>query len=218
MNTTLFYICIMFAILIIFILVYYFYLYTTSNIQKYKIKLLADETTINNDYEEAFPIKTFITTRDTLYVPKLGYGLSFCWEMYIPNNNSNANWNHSYNNIKPIIYMDDSPQIGYHPKKNYLSIIIKYRNNPFYAQYNEIKITNIKQQKWSKYILIINGRTIQLYIDGKINTIQYLPSLPVIYDIKSDITIGKKNNNFLGKIRNLILIPYPITASDIQEL
>lgn len=208
----------MFVIVFIFILIYYFYSNATTNINKYKIKLLTDETIINNDYENEFPITKFVTTRNTLYVPKLGYGLTFSWDMYVPNINSNENWSHSYNNIKPIIYMSDSPQIGYHPKKNYLSIIIKYRNNPFYAQYNEIKINNIKQQKWYNYILVINGRNIQLYIDGKIETTQYLPSLPVIYDITSDVSLGKKDNNFLGKIRNLILIPYPIKDTEITEL
>ena len=218
MNTTILYVVIMIVILIIFILIYYYYSNASSNINKYKIKLLIDETIINNDYENSFIIKNLIPTRDTLYVPKLGYGLTFRWDMYVPNINSNENWNNRYNTVKPIISMDDSPQIGYHPKKNYLSVIMKYRNNPFYAQYHEIKINNIKQQKWSTYILIINGRTIQLIINGITEYTQYLPSLPVIYDISSDVLLGKKNNNFLGKIRNLMLIPYPIKPFEIQDL
>ena len=158
-----------------------------------------------------------ITTRNSLYVPKLGYGLTFAWEMFIPNLSSNDKWNNGFNILKPIITMNDSPQIAYQPKKNYLSIILKYRDNPFRAQYAEIKTDKIKQQKWCKYILVINGRKIQLYIDGILVSSQYLPSLPVIYDITSEIILGQKNNNFLGRVRNISLIPYPISNGDITR-
>jgi hypothetical protein len=114
--------------------------------------------------------------------------------------------------------MNDSPQISYHPKKNVLSIIMKYRDNPFYAQFFEVKFDKIKQQKWCKYILIINNRNIQLYIDGVLVSAQSLPSLPVIYDITSEIVLGQKNNNFLGKIRNMNMYPYPILFSDIPNV
>ena len=221
MNTTTIFICICIAVIVLILLYYYYYYYylpAQNNIGKYQIKILTDEIHMNNEYDNSFLIKNLIPNRDTLYVPKLGYGLSFIWDMYIPNNGGSDKWQHSYNILKPILAMNDSPQISYHPKKNYLSIILKYRNNPFYAQYTEIKYTKIKQQKWSKYILIINGRNIQLYIDNQIVLSQNLPSLPVIYDINSEIILGKKKNNFLGKIRNLILIPYPISANEIQSL
>ena len=216
MNTSVLYVSIMIIILIILTGIYYYL--GNNNIGKYQIKLLSDEIYIDNEYENNFIIKNLIPTRDTLYVPKLGYGLSFMWEMFIPNLSGNSNWQNSYNILKPIITMVDSPQISYHPKNNYLSIILKYRNNPFYAQYTEIKYHKIKQQKWSKYILIINGRNIHLYINGEIVIAQFLPSLPVIYDITSELILGKKNNNFLGRIRNLTLIPYPLSSTEIAKL
>jgi hypothetical protein len=138
--------------------------------------------------------------------------------MFIPNLSGNDKWNNGFNILKPLITMNDSPQISYHPKKNYLSIILKYRDNPFRAQFAEIKFDKIKQQKWCKYILVINGRTIQLYIDGILVSAQFLPSLPVIYDIDSELILGQKNNNFLGKIRNVNMIPFPISYNDISNL
>ena len=91
-------------------------------------------------------VANLITTRSNLYVPKLGYGLTFSWEMFIPNLSGNDKWNNGFNILKPLITMNDSPQISYHPKKNYLSIILKYRDNPFRAQFAEIKFDKIKQQ------------------------------------------------------------------------
>jgi len=210
----------MFVILIAMLVAYYFYYYlpNTSNINKYKIELLSTETEFNNEYENSMQVANLITTRSNLYVPKLGYGLTFSWEMFIPNLSGNDKWNNGFNILKPLITMNDSPQISYHPKKNYLSIILKYRDNPFRAQFAEIKFDKIKQQKWSKYIVVINGRTIQLYIDGILVSTHFLPSLPVIYDIDSELILGQKNNNFLGKIRNVNMIPFPISYNDISNI
>lgn len=210
----------MFVVLFGLLGIYYFYYYlpSKSNTSKYQISLLSTETVFDNNYEHSIQIANMVTNRSTLYIPKLGYGLTFAWEMYIPNLSGNDKWQNSFNILKPIIVMNDSPQISYHPKKNYLSIVMKYRDNPFYAQFAEIKFDKIKLQKWSKYILVINGRNIQLYIDGILVSAQYLPSLPVIYDITSEIILGQVNNNFLGKIRNLNLYPYPLSFPEIPSI
>jgi hypothetical protein len=209
-----------FCILIVIILAYYFYYYlpSLSNIYKYKIPILTSETVIDEDYQENIMMTNLVTNRPTLMIPRLGYGLTFSWEMYIPNLAGNAQWHNNYNTIKPLFNMNDSPQVGYNPKKNYLSIVTKYRDNPFYAQFSEIKFQKIKQQKWCKYILLISGRTIQVWIDGAISKTEYLPSLPVVYDIQSTLTIGQKNNNFLGKLRNMSLYPYPLNYAELQTI
>lgn len=219
MNTSIIYVGIMLVVLVLLIGLYYLYYYlpNRSNLNKYKIPLLSTETIFDNNYQNILQVADLITNRKTLYVPKLGYGLSFVWEMYIPNLGGNDKWGSSFNILKPILVMNDSPQISYHPKKNYLSIILKYRDNPFYAQFTEIKFDKIKLQKWSKYIVIINGRNIHLYIDGTIASIQILPSLPVIYDISSEIILGQTNNNFLGKIRNMTMYPYPLAITDVHN-
>lgn len=205
--------------LIVIILAYYYiHLPTQSNTYKYKIPVLESETLFDEDFNKSIMMTDLITTRPTLSIPEMGYGITFQWEMYIPNLSGNATWHNSFNIVKPLFYINDSPQIGYNPKKNYLSIIMKYRDNPFYAQFSEIKIPDLKLQKWCSYILVIAGRNIQLWIDGIINTTDNLPSLPVVYDIESTLTLGQKNNNFLGKIRNLYMYPYPLSYSEITSI
>ena len=218
MNTQYIYVIIFFiTLLVLFILFYYYYLLPSlSNVSKYIIPLLKLETTFDESYESTIILQSQITSRKTLYVPKLGYGLTFVWEMYISTINSNNNWHTNYNRLKPIISMEDSPVISYHPKKNYLSIVLKYRNNPFYAKFAEIKFDKIKPQRWSKYIVIIENTNIRLYIDGILLSTKSLPSVPVIYDIKSNITLGQVNNNFQGKIRNASVYPYPVGYDDLQ--
>jgi len=206
------------TILIILFSIFYYYYWSPAktNVNKYKITLLNDETIFDEAYTNTISMVTQVVDRDTLYIPKLGYGLSFVWDMYIPSLGGNDKWQTSFNRIKPIISMADSPVISYHPKKNYLSIVLKYRNNPFYAQFAEIKFDTIKPQKWSKYILIIENRNIKLYINNILSATKILPSIPVIYDIQSEVVLGDINNNFQGKVKNMALYPYPLSLDEIE--
>jgi hypothetical protein len=208
------------VLLIVLLIVYYVYyvLPSKSNLAKYQIQLIEKETIIDDEFTKNIMMADMVPNRPTLAIPKLGYGISFSWEMYIPNLSGNDKWQNSFNLLKPLFFMNDSPQVGYHPKKNYLSIILKYRDNPFYAQFSEIRFEDIKLQKWTKYILVISGRNIQLWIDGKLEKTEYLPSLPVVYDIQSSLTIGQKKNNFNGKLRNFKLYPYPLEFFEISNV
>jgi hypothetical protein len=185
---------------------------------KYAITVLSSEVVMDESFSQTTQMTNLITTRKNLYIPKMGYGLTFVWEMYIPNLSGNGDWHNNYNIVKPLFNMNDSPQIGYNPKQNYLSIVTKYRDNPFYAQFSEIRLPDLKQQKWCKYIVLISNRNIQIWIDGVLAKSEYLPSLPVIYDIDSAITIGQKNNNFLGKFRNFIMYPYPLSHTEMKNV
>jgi len=206
------------VLLLIYFYYYYYYIPGTLNSSLYQIQLIDNnELTFNENYTNILQMNTLVF-RDTLYVPKLGYGLTFVWDMYISSIGGNDKWQHSFNILKPIIAMNDSPVISYHPKKNYLSIVVKYRNNPFYVQFSDIQYKEIKLQRWSRYIVIIDNRTLKLYIDNVLVLIKVLPSVIVIYDINSSISLGQQNNNFLGKIKNLSLYPYPLSQDEIDNV
>ena len=212
-NTYLIVMVIIFILLCIAVY-YYYWMPKQSNVNTYKIPLITSETIFDESYNSIIRLNTLVS-RNTLYVPKLGYGLTFSWEMYIPSLGGNDKWQTSYNHLKPIISMNDSPIISYHPKKNYISITLKYRNNPFYAQFAEIKFEDIKLQKWVKYIIVIENRNISMYVDGILSSTKTLPSIISIGDLNTDIVLGEENNNFLGKIRNLTLYPYPLGYNEI---
>ena len=212
-NTYLIVMVIIFILLCIAVY-YYYWIPKQSNVNTYKIPLITSETIFDESYNSIIRLNTLVS-RNTLYVPKLGYGLTFSWEMYIPSLGGNDKWQTSYNHLKPIISMNDSPIISYHPKKNYISITLKYRNNPFYAQFAEIKFEDIKLQKWVKYIIVIENRNISMYVDGILSSTKILPSIISIGDLNTDIVLGEENNNFLGKIRNLTLYPYPLAYNEI---
>ena len=144
MNTS---IIIIIVIIIVFIILsigfyYYYWLPHQSNINKYQIQVLTTETLFSEDYFNIIQTSVLVTDRDKLMIPNLGYGISFSWDMYIPAQSGNDKWQNSFNRLKPIISMNDSPVISYHPKKNYLSIVIKYRNNPLLVYFSVIIINN----------------------------------------------------------------------------
>jgi hypothetical protein len=219
MSSTLIYTGIILIIFIFLFIAFYYYYWVPkqSNFNTYKIPLITDETIFNEDFNKVISLEALVI-RDNLYIPKLGYGLSFSWEMNIPSIGGNDKWQSNYNHLKPIIKMSDSPVISYHPKKNYLSIIVKYRNNPFYVQFAEVKIKDIKLQQWSQYILVIENRNIRFYINKVLVSTKILPSIVEISSAKNDIILGEINDNFLGKIKNLSLIPYPLSFDEIQML
>jgi hypothetical protein len=219
MGSTLVYVGIILIVFIFLFAAFYYYYWAPrqSNLNTYKIQLITDETHFNEEYNETFNTSSLIS-RDTLYIPKLGYGISFSWEMFIPSQGGNDKWQSNFNHLKPIIKMNDSPAISYHPKKNYLSITVKYMNNPFYSQFGEVKFKDIKIQVWQKYVIVVENRNIRLYINGNLVSNKILPSIAVISSGKSDVFLGEINNNFLGKIKNLLLIPYPLSFDEIQTL
>ena len=218
MSSIITYVIILVLILIaIYIYYYYFYL-SSSNINKYKLPLLTDETVFTEDYNTTINLATQVSPRLTLYVPKLGHGLTFSWDMYISAKNGNDTWQNNFNYLKPIITFGDSPVISYHPKKNYLSIVVKYRNNPFYTQFTELKYKDVRLQNWSQYILVIENRNIRLFINGKLVLTKVLPSVVVIPELNNQVVLGEINNNFLGKLRNLILYPYPLSYDEITTI
>ena len=218
MNSITTYIIVMVLILIGLYIFYYYVYLSSNNLNKYKIPLLIDETVFTENYIKNIILSTLVSPRLTLYVPKLGYGLTFSWDMYIPAKNGNEDWQNNFNYLKPIIIFGDSPVISYHPKKNYLSIVAKYRNNKYYTQFTELKYTDIRLQNWSQYIVVIENRNIRLFINGKLVLTKTLPSVVVIPELNTHVVLGEENNNFLGKIKNLTLYPYPLSFDEITSI
>lgn len=208
------------AILAIFFGMYYYYYFMSSqtNAGQYKMLLLSGPVNFNEKFQQITTISSLLGKRPTLYVPYLGYGLSFVWEMNIPNNSGNNGWYSSYNQLKPILQIEDSPQIAYQPKKNYLSLILKYKDNPFLAKFTEIKYKNIKLQTWVKYLVIISSNNVKIYENGNIVLSRILDSVPVLYDYGSTIILGKPNNNCHCNIKNFYMYPYPLSINEINTV
>jgi len=219
MNTIFTIIIILFGLAILFYLVYSkYYLPKQSNAYQYGHSLISGIVTLKEDYQQIIPINTIIGNRNNFYIPYLGYGITFSWNMYIPALASNTNWQSSFNKSKPIVKVEDSPSITYNPKKNYLTISVKYRDNPYLAKLTELQYNGVKCQVWVKYTVVITQSSILLYENNNLVKAKLIPSPPVLYDIGSKISIGQLNNNCLCKIKDLNVYPYPLSYNEIISL
>lgn len=217
MNTSIIYGFFIFIFISILFGMYFFYKVKTTNVNQYGIMLLEGPTKFTEDFQQVLQVSSLVGTRNTLYVPYLGYGLSFTFEMYVSGISSNSEWRSSFNKLKPIIKMVDSPVISYQPKKNYLSILLKYRDNPFLAKFAEIQYKNVKLQTWVKYIIVISSNNVRIYENGNLVKSKTLDAVPILYDYDSKIMLGQKNNNSLCKIKNMYMYPYPLDSTEISS-
>lgn len=216
MNTIYTIIIILFILAILFYLVYSkYYLPKQSNKYQYGHLLISGIVTLKEDFQQIIPINTIISNRNNFYIPYLGYGITFTWDMYVPALASNTNWQSSFNKSKPIIKVEDSPEISYNPKKNYLNISVKYKDNPFLAKITELQYNGVKCQVWVKYTIVINQSSILLYENNNLVKAKLIPSPPMLYDIGNKIYIGQINNNCLCKIKDLYVYPYPLSYNEI---
>lgn len=197
---------------------YYYYVPKYANANTYALLLLSGPIQFTETFQQFMQISALISPRQTLYIPYLGYGLSFSWQMYIPVINDNKQWQSSNNQLKSIISINDSPQIGYHPRKNYISIVVKYNDTPYLAKFTELQYKQVKCQTWVKYTVVIASNSIILYENGNIVKSKILDSVPVIYDVGNQIKLGNLNNNCLAKFKDFYMYPYPLSFNEIQTI
>jgi hypothetical protein len=172
------------------------------------------ESEIERNYERKESIATIMGTRESLFENE-GYGLTFVWDMYVPNTMGNKGWGSNYNNMRPIMRWGESPHIYYNHRKNYLSVMAKYKDNPYYSQRPNINV-EIPLQRWNKFIVVMDNRKVVIFINGKMVKTYTLGNVPIISSNYLDnITIGQKGNNIMGKIRNMSVKFRPLRTNEI---
>jgi len=194
-------------IIILGILLYLYYdeLFKQKKEQMYQI---IDNTPIdiNEKFQKRFTITKIIKDREYLLKEGEGHGIQLYWEMYIPDIVNNYNWKSSYDKLKPIILFGESPHIFYHPKTGELTVVLKYRDNPYYAHYPHLKL-EIPLQKWNRILVKIDNREVTIYVNDKLELATTLMNVPIISMNYADvIQIGEKGNNIRGKLKNMKLI------------
>jgi hypothetical protein len=188
----------------------------TGTVADYKLSFITSPTIMAPDYEKSYLIPSLITDRKSFLVPGKGNGITIVMDIYINNTPMNANWGSSYKRSKPILQIGESPCVYYTPNTGDLSLVLKYRDNPYYSNYPEIIYPDLKLQKWNKLIIVVDNRNIRFYLNGNIVKSQTIDGVPIIYD--NDIKIGELNNNISGKIRQLDVYPLPVGPEDINKL
>jgi hypothetical protein len=198
-------ICIIIAVILIG--GYWYYNWGGGSASNDIITLIDTPTAFKGDYEMQIDIQERVVNRKSLLKDGTGYGITMILDMYISNNNSNQDWASRYSRMKPIISIDDSIILMYNPQKGRMYLMIKYRATTGDKVFSEIDLGMIPLQKWSQHVIMIGEQNIDYARDGKLIKNKPINFIPIIQGYR--IILGKKANNFHGKIRLLHIIPYP---------
>ena len=91
------------------------------------------------------------------------------------------------------------------------------------ASMNDVfNVYNIPLQRWVQISVILNNRTVDIYVNGKLYSSYILPSLPY-WDENTNIFVGSRSSGSHipvpnGKISNVSYFDYAITAQKVQSL
>lgn len=200
------------------IFVFYNNLYVPGNKKSYT--LLSGTQSLTQDFETTVPYSLLAPNRDSLMYSENpdegGYGISFTWSMYLDQVGPERIWSTSYAKDKPILRIGDSPHIVYNPKYNILKVIVNYKESPFYAHYPVIELRDLPLQTWNQYGVVIDNNKVKIYFNGKLVVNKILSSVPVIES--TDITVGEKSNNLVGRIKDLTVYFRPYDNREIKKI
>ena len=167
------------------------------------------------------PVNAFGMRNNRFTVKNSELGLEFSYSVWI----YIQDWTHGWKNIfvkgsgspgsstsgEPASSQLRAPGLWLYPDTNSLHARINT-----YASPNEgCDIKNIPLQKWVHIGYVLNNRTVDMYIDGKLERSCVLRGVPKLND--SELIVCD-NNGFFGKISNLVYYRYALKPEDIHNI
>lgn len=135
------------------------------------------------------------TTISASSVP-VGSSYNYTYSIWIYIND----WSYNYGSEKIIFTKGGSPKVSLGKTENDLNVSMKLTNNT--TPINDLKcgISNVPLQKWTNLIITLNGRALDIYLNGKLTRTCILKGVPVI-DTTSDLYVTP-NGGFSGQTTN----------------
>jgi hypothetical protein len=166
------------------------------------------------------PVNAFGLKKNKFTIKNSDLGLEFSYSVWI----YIQDWTHGWKNIfvkgsgspgstsgQQASSQLRAPGLWLYPDTNSLHARINT-----YASPNEgCDIKNIPLQKWVHIGYVLNNRTVDMYVDGKLERSCVLRGVPKLND--SDLIVCD-NNGFFGKISNLVYYKYALKPEDIHNI
>jgi hypothetical protein len=106
-------------------------------------------------------------------------------------------WSYNYGSEKIIFSKGDSPKVSLGSNENDLSVSMKIDNGDTTSMCG---LPNVPLQRWTNIIITLNGRSMDLYLNGKLTRTCLLADVPKI-DTTSDLLLTP-NGGFSGYTTN----------------
>ena len=201
-NTSILYILLAVIFLIILIIVIVI-LVRTAKKNKENVSVLVETPTDAFDMKASFPVKNS------------DEGLEFSYSVWI----YIQDWTRGWKNI--FVKGDKTsgagtnssraPGLWLYPDTNALHA----RINTFASPNEGCDIKNIPLQKWVHITYVLNNRTVDIYIDGKLERSCVLRGVPKLNDSPVHVC---DNGGFFGKISNLVYFRYAMKPDEVYKI
>jgi len=195
--------------LIGFVLVIVLIIIIVVLVQKAKEKKNNVFTIINS------PLDAFGLTKKEFKVPNSELGLEFTYSVWIFIQDWTRGWKNIFvkgdKNNAAGTSAARAPGLWLYPDTNALHA----RINTFASPNEGCDIKNIPLQKWVHITYILNNRTVDIYIDGKLERSCVLRGVPKLNNSPLYVC---DNNGFFGKISNLVYYKYALKPNEVYEL
>lgn len=156
---------------------------------------LKTKTTIINK-----PINAYNLKNNEFEVENSKEGLEFTYSVWIYIQDWTKGWKNIFvkgdKNAGPLTGSARAPGLWLYPNTNALHA----RINTFASPNEGCDIKNIPLQKWVHIVYVLNNRTVDIYIDGKLERSCVLRGVP---KLNSQPVYVAQNGGFFGKLSNL---------------
>ena len=121
---------------------------------------------------------------------------------------------------KVIINNEDKKLIYLDKIFNNLVFNLQVYTNNNSTKSKECKLKNISIQKWNNVIFILKNRTVEIYLNGRLENVCYLNTVPI--PLKKLFLLPKNNNNtkrgFYGRLSRVQYINKAANFNEIQDI
>tara|TARA_X000000950_G_C13896882_1_gene653202 strand:- start:1664 stop:2521 length:858 start_codon:yes stop_codon:yes gene_type:complete len=145
-------------------------------------------------------------------------------------------WNYKYGEPKVLLYRPDekggiasyNPLIYFNSVENNISVAVNCYSSdaatPETSKQFICKINNINLQKWVHLGVVLNNRTLDIYINGKLTKTCMLPGVPKINNESNiEVTPGNdsadlnSNAGFSGYVSKIVFFPNDLTPQQVYD-
>lgn len=190
-------------LVVIFIIVYYIIYAIGKNNEESTYKPIIVGTPI-----DAWQTRPGVSVPD----PPEGMNYSYSSWVYV------RDWNYKFGKWKNLLWKGNqtdrhSPSIWFYPLKNSIKVVTSTTGT---NSVESCDVHNFPLQKWVNITYVLNNRTVDLYINGKLERSCVLQGIPV--NNSNDKVVMTYGNGFYGKVGKTQYFAYALSPQDIASI
>lgn len=160
------------------------------------------------------PIDSWVK-RPTVKVPmpSSGYNLSYSMWIYI------RDWDYRFGKWKNLMWKGNtskpvhSPSIWFYPLTNSMKVVTSTNGS---NGMSSCDVQNIPLQKWVHIVYVLNNRSVDIYVNGKLERTCILDGIPI--NNKNDKLTINHNGGFYGKMGRFQYFTRSLNPEDVVSL